>query len=115
MGSNREGGSVLCRAQTQLLAAICNSSQSACNAGVASLHFGQQVTSAWFLWSTKMPLAIQSSHKIVSLLAAVAITFTVHGSLLAGFNHLADQAQASTLANCNAATLPAVTVTPARG
>lgn len=62
-----------------------------------------------------MPLTVQNSYKIVSLLAAVAITFTVHACLLAGFNHLADQAQASTLANCSAVTLPAVTITPARG
>jgi|GEM_PF-6047387 len=62
-----------------------------------------------------MPLAVQYSHRIFSLLAAVAITFTVHGSLLAGFNQLAGQAQASALANCSAVTLPAVTVSPARG
>lgn len=62
-----------------------------------------------------MPFAVQNSYKVGALFAAVAVTFTLQGSILAGFNHLADQAQASALANCSAVTLPSVTVIPARG
>jgi len=62
-----------------------------------------------------MPFVLQNSHKVISLLAAGVITFAVHGSLLAGFNHLAAQSPAAVFANCNAATLSAVTVVGADG
>jgi len=61
-----------------------------------------------------MPFAVQTSHKVVSLFAAVAVTLTLQNSMLAGFSHLADQAQASAQANCSVATLPTVTVTGTR-
>jgi hypothetical protein len=61
-----------------------------------------------------MSLVAQNSHKVFSLFAAVLVTFALHGSLLAGFSHLAAQGPAPVFANCNAATLSAVTVVRAR-
>ena len=61
-----------------------------------------------------MSLVAQNSHKVFSLFAAVVVTLALHGSLLAGFSHLAAQGPAPVLANCNAATLSAVTVVGAR-
>ena len=62
-----------------------------------------------------MPFAVQNSHKVISLLAAGVITFAVHGSLLAGFNHLAAQSPAAVFANCNNTTLAPVTLLGRRG
>jgi len=61
-----------------------------------------------------MSRVVQNSHKVFSLFAAVIVTFALHGSLLAGFSHLAAQAPAPVFANCHAATLSAVTVVRAR-
>jgi hypothetical protein len=62
-----------------------------------------------------MSLVVQNSYKVFSLFAAVLVTFALHGSLLAGFSHLAAQASAPVFANCNAATLSAVIVVGADG
>ena len=62
-----------------------------------------------------MSFALQNSHKVVSLFAAVAVTLALHGSLLAGFGHLANQSPTPVLANCGAVTLPTVTVAGGRG
>jgi len=61
-----------------------------------------------------MPFVVQTSHKVVSLFAAVAVALTLQNSMLAGFSHAADLHQAALLAKCSAATLPTVTVVGAR-
>jgi hypothetical protein len=65
-------------------------------------------------WSFKMSFTVQKSHRIVSMLVAIVVTIGLQGTLLAGFNHLADQGQSAELANCNAASLPVANVTPGR-
>ena len=56
-----------------------------------------------------------SLHKSVVMVAAVAMTVAVQGSLLFGVNQMADASQTSTVAaNARTVTLPTVNVTHAR-
>lgn len=47
-----------------------------------------------------MSYTTATSHKVLALIAAFFVTLGVQGSLLAGFEHLAETAQAQDLALC---------------
>lgn len=61
-----------------------------------------------------MSYAVLNSHKVVALVAAVVATVTLHGGLLASFDHAAEAPQVQTAASCRTITLPTVEVVHAR-
>jgi hypothetical protein len=63
-----------------------------------------------------MPFAAPSMHKVAALVASVAVTLAVQGSMLASFDNLAVAAPAANSASCTATaiTLPTVEVVHAR-
>jgi hypothetical protein len=49
---------------------------------------------------TQMTYLSQSTHKLIALIAALAITALLQGTLLAGFEHLASEPSQAALASC---------------